>query len=173
MLAAPTVPNPWIIHLKKDSLPAHSRRTYRTDRSAWRRVLNDTGASADPIPVNSPEGAPKDKFTVKDASPKIPFTGTISIFPFEEKNCFQLKEKCSLTPIKEIWVRDCFACAEEAYRLKLPGDQRKSTEQSFSLQHVHPPGRTATGNFTPLAYHPGAGLKGRSAVDGTEQRISP
>ena len=78
-------------------------------------VLNDTGA----LLINTGKftgRSPKDKFTVKDALTENSVHWNDFNIPFEEKNFFQLKEKM-LTHLsgKEIWVRDCYACAEEAY----------------------------------------------------------
>ena len=82
-------------------------------------VLNDTGA----LVINTGKftgRSPKDKFTVKDALTENSVHWNDFNIPFEEKNFFQLKEKM-LTHLsgKEIWVRDCYACAEKAYQLRL------------------------------------------------------
>lgn len=82
-------------------------------------VLNDTGA----LLINTGKftgRSPKDKFTVKDALTENTVHWNDFNIPFEEKYFFQLKEKMlAHLSGKEIWVRDCFACAEVAYRLKL------------------------------------------------------
>ncbi len=82
-------------------------------------VLNDTGA----LLINTGKftgRSPKDKFTVKDALTENTVHWNDFNIPFEEKNFFQLKEKMlAHLSDKEIWVRDCYACAEEAYRLRL------------------------------------------------------
>jgi phosphoenolpyruvate carboxykinase (ATP) len=82
-------------------------------------VLNDTGA----LLINTGKftgRSPKDKFTVKDALTENTVHWNDFNIPFEEKNFFHLKTKMlSHLSGKEIWVRDCYACSEEAYRLKL------------------------------------------------------
>ncbi len=82
-------------------------------------VLNDTGA----LVINTGKftgRSPKDKFTVKDALTENTVHWNDFNIPFEEKNFFQLKEKMlAHLNDKEIWVRDCYACAEVAYRLRL------------------------------------------------------
>ena len=82
-------------------------------------ILNDTGA----LLINTGKftgRSPKDKFTVKDALTENTVHWNDFNIPFEEKNFFQLKEKMlAHLSGKELWVRDCYACAEEAYRLRL------------------------------------------------------
>lgn len=82
-------------------------------------VLNDTGA----LLINTGKftgRSPKDKFTVKDALTENTVHWNDFNIPMEEKYFFQLKEKMlAHLSKKELWVRDCYACAEESYRLKL------------------------------------------------------
>ena len=82
-------------------------------------VLNDTGA----LLINTGKftgRSPKDKFTVKDALTEKSVHWNDFNIPFEEKNFFQLKEKMlAYLEDKEIWVRDCYACADDAFRLRL------------------------------------------------------
>lgn len=64
--------------------------------------------------------SPKDKFTVKDEITADTVDWNKVNLPIEEKFFFQLKEKLiSYLSDKEIWVRDCFACADIRYRLHL------------------------------------------------------
>jgi len=64
--------------------------------------------------------SPKDKFTVKDEITADTVDWNKVNLPIEEKYFFQLKEKMiAYLSDKEIWVRDCFACAEPKYRLHL------------------------------------------------------
>src|SRR5882757_3765704 len=82
-------------------------------------VLNDTGA----LVINTGKftgRSPKDKFTVKDALTENTVHWNDFNIPFEEKNFFKLKEKMmAYLEDKEIWVRDCYACADDAFRLRL------------------------------------------------------
>ncbi|HQW83905.1 MAG TPA: phosphoenolpyruvate carboxykinase (ATP) [Ferruginibacter sp.] len=95
--------------------------TILTEQSVKRGdgVLNDTGA----LLVNTGKftgRSPKDKFTVKDAITENSVNWNDFNLPIEEKYFFQLKEKMlAHLSQKELWVRDCYACAEEAYKLKL------------------------------------------------------
>ncbi len=82
-------------------------------------VLNDTGA----LLINTGKftgRSPKDKFTVKDALTENTVHWNDFNIPFEESNFFRLKEKMlAHLSDKELWVRDCYACADEDYRLRL------------------------------------------------------
>ncbi len=82
-------------------------------------VLNDTGA----LVINTGKftgRSPKDKFTVKDAITEKSVHWNDFNIPFEEEKFLQLKEKMlAYLADKELWVRDCFACADENFRLRL------------------------------------------------------
>ncbi len=83
-------------------------------------VLNDTGALC--IKTGEFTGrSPKDKFIVKDAiTEKVVDWGDIN-FPIEERYFGILKEKLVkyFNEKDKIWVRDCYACADFVYRLKI------------------------------------------------------
>ena len=82
-------------------------------------VLCDTGA----LVINTGKftgRSPKDKFTVKDAITENTVHWNDFNIPIEEKYFFQLKEKMlAYLAGKEIWVRDCYACADENFKLRL------------------------------------------------------
>jgi len=82
-------------------------------------VLNDTGA----LVINTGKftgRSPKDKFTVKDELTADTVHWNNFNIPMEERYFFQLKEKMiKYLSGKELWVRDCFACADDLYRLSL------------------------------------------------------
>jgi len=82
-------------------------------------ILNDTGALI--IKTGKFTGrSPKDKFTVKDSITEDTVDWNDFNIPIEEKYFFQLKEKMlQYLSDKEIWVRDCYACANDQYRLSL------------------------------------------------------
>ena len=64
--------------------------------------------------------SPKDKFTVKDAITENAVHWNDFNIPIEEKYFLQLKDKMlQYLTGKEIWVRDCYACADEKYKLSL------------------------------------------------------
>jgi phosphoenolpyruvate carboxykinase (ATP) len=92
-----------------------------TDQSVKRGegVLNDTGALV--IKTGSFTGrSPKDKFTVKDELTADTVDWNDFNIAMEEKYFFRLKEKIvGYLKQKELWIRDCFACADENYTLTL------------------------------------------------------
>ena len=78
-------------------------------------VLNNTEA----LCINTGEftgRSPLDKFTVKDAITENSVYWNNFNLPIEEKYFLQLKEKLLtyLNKAENIWVRDCYACADPA-----------------------------------------------------------
>lgn len=131
-------------------------------------VLNDTGA----LLINTGKftgRSPKDKFTVKDALTENTVHWNDFNIPFEEKNFFQLKEKMlAYLGDKEIWVRDCYACAEEAYRLKLRVINENPGSNLFCYNMFIRPEETDLENFEPNWHIIQApGFKADPSVDGT------
>jgi len=83
-------------------------------------VLNSTGA----LCINTGKftgRSPKDKFIVEDAITKDAVDWNQFNIPIEEKYFLQLRNKMLdyLATKKEVWVRDAYACASEAYRLNI------------------------------------------------------
>ncbi len=81
--------------------------------------LNDTGALV--IKTGEFTGrSPKDKFIVKDDTTRDTVNWNDFNLPIEEKYFDQMYEKLTKhLSNTEIWVRDCYACAEPAYRLNI------------------------------------------------------
>lgn len=81
--------------------------------------LNDTGALV--IKTGEFTGrSPKDKFIVKDDITRDTVNWNDFNLPIEEKYFDQAYEKLvQHLSGKEIWVRDCYACAEPKYRLNI------------------------------------------------------
>ena len=82
-------------------------------------LLNNTGALV--IATGKFTGrSPEDKFIVKDAVTIDTVDWNNFNNPVEAKYFDQLQEKiiCYLST-KEVWVRDCYACADEAYQLNI------------------------------------------------------
>ncbi|MFL5773867.1 MAG: phosphoenolpyruvate carboxykinase (ATP) [Flavisolibacter sp.] len=92
-------------------------------------VITDTGALA----INTGEftgRSPKDKFTVKDEITKDSIDWNDVNIPVDEK-CFQtiLKKITEyLNQKNEIWIRDCYACADPRYRTSI----RVTTEKPWT-----------------------------------------
>lgn len=82
--------------------------------------LNDTGALI--IKTGEFTGrSPNDKFIVKDSITENTVDWNNFNIPIEEKFYQQLKSKITsyLGGKEEIWVRDCYACADPNYRLNI------------------------------------------------------
>src|ERR1700760_1402489 len=83
-------------------------------------VLNNTGA----LCINTGEftgRSPKDKFFVNDAETNKNIDWNCFNQPIEEKYFLQLRSELFefLNKKKEVWVRDCYACADENYSISI------------------------------------------------------
>src|ERR1700749_3026616 len=83
-------------------------------------VLNNTGA----LCINTGEftgRSPKDKFFVDDNESNTDIDWNCFNQPIEEKYFLQLRDELLefLNKEKEVWVRDCYACADENYRVNI------------------------------------------------------
>jgi len=131
-------------------------------------VLNDTGALI--IKTGKFTGrSPKDKFTVKDELTADTVHWNNFNIPMEEKLFFQLKEKMiKYLSDKELWVRDCFACAQEDYRLRLRVINENPWSNLFCYNMFIRPTEKELDGFT-AHWHiiQAPGFKADPAVDGT------
>jgi len=83
-------------------------------------VLNNTGALC--VLTGTFTGrCPKDKFVVKDEETENSINWNDINLPFDEKYFVHLKDKliAYFNNQKEIWVRDCYACADNEYRINI------------------------------------------------------
>ncbi|HEX8316244.1 MAG TPA: phosphoenolpyruvate carboxykinase (ATP), partial [Flavisolibacter sp.] len=83
-------------------------------------VLTDTGALA--IRTGEFTGrSPQDKFTVKDETTEDTVHWNNFNIPIEEKYFHIIHKKITdyLNRKEELWVRDCYACADPRYRLNI------------------------------------------------------
>ena len=131
-------------------------------------VLNDTGA----LLINTGKftgRSPKDKFTVKDALTAETVNWNDFNIPFEEKHFFQLKEKMlAYLDDKEIWVRDCHACADTQFQLRLRVVNEQPSANLFCYNMFIRPSEEELEGFTPHWHIIQApGFKADPAVDGT------
>jgi phosphoenolpyruvate carboxykinase (ATP) len=131
-------------------------------------VLNDTGA----LVINTGKftgRSPKDKFTVKDAMTENTVNWNDFNMPFEEKKFFDLKSKMTdYLASKEIWVRDCYACADENFRLRLRVINEDPSSNLFCYNMFIRPEEKDLENFVPHWHIIQApGFKADPAVDGT------
>ena len=134
-------------------------------------VLNDTSA----LCVSTGEftgRSPKDKFIVKDKE-------TINIVdwnsfnnPIDESYFLKLREKLVqyLNNQKEIWVRDCYACADSNYRLNIRIINENPWSNLFALNMFIKPAEDDLDSFEPEWHIIHAPLfKGDPKIDGTRQ----
>lgn len=112
-------------------------------------VLNDTGA----LIINTGEftgRSPKDKFIVKDELTTDTINWNDFNLPIEEKYFDQLyKKMLAHLDNKEIWVRDCYACADPAYRLNIRVINEKPANNLFAYNMFLRPQEDELENFKP------------------------
>ncbi len=132
--------------------------------------FNDTGALV--IMTGEFTGrSPKDKFTVKDATTEHSVHWNEFNIPIEEKYFDLLFAKMtSYLGQRDIWVRDCYACADPAYRLNIRVINEWPQNNLFAYNMFLRPAEAELENFTPHWHILQApGFKADAAVDGTRQ----
>jgi phosphoenolpyruvate carboxykinase (ATP) len=133
-------------------------------------VLNDTGALV--IKTGEFTGrSPKDKFIVLDATTKDSIHWNDFNVAFDEKRFDQLYQKLvKHLDNKEIWVRDCFACADPEYRLNVRVINENPWSNLFAYNMFLRPNEEELDNFKP-DWHiiQAPSFKADPAVDGTRQ----
>jgi len=133
-------------------------------------VLSDTGALV--IKTGEFTGrSPKDKFIVKDEITADSIHWNDFNLPIDEKYFDQLYKKI-LTHFenKEIWVRDCYACADPEYRLNIRVVNEKPWNNLFAHNMFLRPKEHELENFKP-DWHiiQAPTFKADPSVDGTRQ----
>ncbi|MBI1781437.1 MAG: phosphoenolpyruvate carboxykinase (ATP) [Sphingobacteriales bacterium] len=130
--------------------------------------LNDTGA----LIINTGKftgRSPKDKFIVKDNITKNRVNWNDFNIAIEEKYFHQLHKKMGdYLQGKELWVRDCQACADERYRLNLRVVNENPWSNLFCYNMFIRPTEQELENFKPhwhILHAPG--FKANPVVDGT------
>jgi phosphoenolpyruvate carboxykinase (ATP) len=113
-------------------------------------VLNDTGALV--IKTGEFTGrSPKDKFTVKDETTENTVNWNEFNIPIESKY-FDIiyKEVINhLNQRSELWVRDCFACADPRYRMNIRLINEKPWNNLFGYNMFLRPTEEELENFAP------------------------
>jgi phosphoenolpyruvate carboxykinase (ATP) len=120
--------------------------TIRTDDG----ILNDTGA----LVINTGEftgRSPKDKFTVKDEITANSVHWNDFNIPIEEKYFDIVKKKIldHLNQRPELWVRDCFACADPRYRMSIRVVNEKPAINLFAYNMFIRPTEEELEEFSP------------------------
>jgi phosphoenolpyruvate carboxykinase (ATP) len=113
-------------------------------------VLNDTGA----LLINTGEftgRSPKDKFTVKDDTTADSVHWNEFNIPIEPKYFDIIFKKITeyIDALPEIWVRDCFACADPRYRLNVRVINEKPWTNLFAYNMFLRPNEDELENFKP------------------------
>jgi phosphoenolpyruvate carboxykinase (ATP) len=130
-------------------------------------TLNNTGALV--IKTGTFTGrSPKDKYTVKDAITAETVNWNDFNIAIEETYFTQLKTKMlAYLSSKPTWVRDCCACANTDYRLRLRVINENPYSNLFAYNMFIRPTNTELENFTPHWHVIQApGFKANPAVDG-------
>lgn len=113
-------------------------------------VLTDTGALA--ILTGEFTGrSPNDKFTVKDETTENTVHWNNFNIPIEEKYFHIIQKKILdyLNEQPELWVRDCYACADPRYRLNIRVVTEKPWTNLFAYNMFLRPEEEELENFTP------------------------
>lgn len=133
--------------------------------------LNDTGA----LCINTGEftgRSPLDKFIVKDEITENTVDWGKANIAIEEKYFLQLRTKLldSLAQRDELWVRDCYACADEKYRMNIRVINEKPWSSLFAYNMFLRPTEDELDTFEP-EWHiiQSPSFKADPAVDGTRQ----
>ncbi|MEO6405184.1 MAG: phosphoenolpyruvate carboxykinase (ATP) [Ferruginibacter sp.] len=132
--------------------------------------LSDTGALA----INTGEftgRSPKDKFIVKDAlTEDIVYWNDFNI-PIDEKYFDAMQDKLmQYLSEKEIWVRDCFACADAKFRLNIRVINENPWSNLFAYNMFLRPSEAELDKFVP-EWHiiQAPGFMANAKEDGTRQ----
>ncbi len=133
-------------------------------------VLNDTGALV--ITTGEFTGrSPKDKFIVKDALTENSVHWNEFNIPIDPAHFDNLYNKLMQhLSTKEIWVRDCYACADNAYRLNIRVINENPWSNLFAYNMFLRPAEAELKSFTP-DWHiiQAPSFKADPATDGTRQ----
>ncbi len=113
-------------------------------------VLNDAGALA----INTGEftgRSPKDKFIVKDEITENTVNWNEFNIPVEQKYFDIIYEKIVdyLNELPDLWIRDCYACVDERYRLNIRTICEKPWSSLFAYNMFLRPNEEELENFSP------------------------
>lgn len=156
------------------TLPVHYQSTPAelTEQTVLRKegVLNDTGALV--IKTGEFTGrSPKDKFIVKDDITSDTVHWNEFNTPIDSKYFDQLYTKLiNYLSEKELWVRDCYACADSKYRLNIRVINENPWSNLFAYNMFLRPSENELENFV-ADWHiiQAPGFKADPSVDGTRQ----
>ncbi len=113
-------------------------------------VISDSGALV--IPTGEFTGrSPKDKFTVKDEITADTVHWNEFNIPIDEKYYHVIHKKIMdyMERLPEIWIRDCYACADTRYRLNIRIVTEKPWSNLFAYNMFLRPKKEELENFNP------------------------
>ncbi len=113
-------------------------------------VLNDTGA----LVMRTGEftgRSPKDKFTVRDEITTDTVCWNDFNLPIDEKHFFIIRKKILdyFNRLPELWVRDCYACADPRYRMNIRVFNEKPALNLFAYNMFLRPTEEELEDFNP------------------------
>jgi phosphoenolpyruvate carboxykinase (ATP) len=113
-------------------------------------VMSDTGA----LVINTGEftgRSPKDKFTVKDEITAATVNWNDFNIPIDEKYFHIIREKIThyLADKSALWIRDCYACADQRYRISIRVVNEKPWINLFAYNMFLRPNEEELENFDP------------------------
>lgn len=113
-------------------------------------LLSSTGA----LVINTGEftgRSPKDKFIVKDSQTENAVFWNNFNIPIEEKYFYIIRAKIigHLANKEDVWVRDCYACADDRYRMNIRIVNGKPWSNLFAYNMFLRPEEEELDNFTP------------------------
>ncbi|NNE76707.1 MAG: phosphoenolpyruvate carboxykinase (ATP), partial [Pricia sp.] len=156
----------------------HDRFNYQLSPSELHAITLEKGmgreASSGALAVNTGEftgRSPKDRFIVKDAITKDKiWWGDINI-PFEPSQFDALYDKViDYLNEKELFVRDCYACADHNYRIDIRVINEYPWSNMFAYNMFIRPTKEELKNFEPEWTVVNApGFRANAEVDGTRQ----
>ena len=133
-------------------------------------MLNDAGALC--VDTGKFTGrSPKDKFTVKDDLTADTVDWGEVNRPFSPENFDRLHDKLlAYLAVKEVWVRDAFACADPVYRLSVRVVNETPWANLFCEQlFLRPAAAELTDSLTGWLILQAPGFEADPATDGTRQ----
>jgi phosphoenolpyruvate carboxykinase (ATP) len=169
------IPEPQLqkIGLNKTNIHYQLSSNELTEQTLQREegVRNNTGALC--ISTGEFTGrSPKDKFFVTDGETRNNIDWNTFNLPIDEKYFLQLKDKLTrfLNQQNEIWVRDCYACADTNYRVNIRVINENPWSNLFALNMFIRPHEEELDSFEPdwhIIHAPS--FRANPKTDGTRQ----
>jgi phosphoenolpyruvate carboxykinase (ATP) len=117
--------------------------------------------------------SPKDKFTVKDEITATTVNWNDFNLPIDEKYFHIIRKKITdyLSDQSELWIRDCFACADKRYRMSIRVVNEKPWLNLFAYNMFIRPDEEELENFCPeWTLYSAPGLQLNAEECGTRQQ---